>query len=57
MSTSVIRTRKRTSHTFHLIMSILTLGAWAVFVWWPLAIWHKIGPRQRATIEHHGSTR
>lgn len=25
-------TRRDTSHTFHLIMSILTAGVWAVFV-------------------------
>lgn len=28
----------RTSHTFHLIMSILTCGVWAVLVWIPITV-------------------
>jgi Protein of unknown function (DUF2510) len=28
----------RTSHTFHLIMSLLTCGLWAVFVWGPMTL-------------------
>lgn len=27
------KARVETNHTFHLLMSILTLGMWAVFVW------------------------
>ncbi len=46
-SRSVTKVRKRTSHTFHLIMSICTCGVWALLVWFPLAMWHRYGPRRR----------
>lgn len=38
--------RKQTSHTFHLVMTILTGGAWALFIWLPLTMWHKMGPKK-----------
>lgn len=44
---SVSKTKKDTSHTFHLIMSVITLGTWAVFVWIPITIWHKVGPKKK----------
>lgn len=34
----VTRQPVKTSHTFHLIMSILTCGVWAVFVWLPIGV-------------------
>lgn len=46
------KVRRQTSHTFHLIMSILTCGIWAILVWWPLTWWHKFGPRKKIT-QHH----
>lgn len=50
---SVSKTRKSTSHTFHLIMTIITAGLWGLFVWLPIVLWHKFGPRQRTTITHY----
>lgn len=38
----VTKTRKQTSHTFHLIMSILTCGVWAIFVWFPITIYNSM---------------
>lgn len=39
--------RKRTSHLFHLVMTILTGGLWGLFVWLPLTAWHSMGPKKR----------
>src|SRR3954451_22044316 len=39
---------KRTSHTFHLIMSVITLGIWALFVWWWVAMVINHGNAKRA---------
>lgn len=47
------KTRRDTSHTFHLIMSIITCGIWALFVWLPITIWHKFGPRNKIRQRHH----
>lgn len=44
----VTKQRQETSHTFHLIMTLLTCGLWAVCVWGPITIWHAIGPRKRS---------
>ncbi len=30
--------QRRTSHGFHLIMTLLTGGFWAIFVWIPLVV-------------------
>lgn len=49
---TTFKVRKRTSHTFHLIMSILTFGLWALCVWWPLTWWHAMGPRKKITMRH-----
>jgi len=46
-SYSVTKVRKRTSHGFHLVMTWCTLGMWGLFVWWPLTMWHKFGPKQK----------
>jgi len=46
---AVIKARKGTSHTFHLIMTLLTAGMWGLVVWFPLTIWHRIGPREKIT--------
>lgn len=37
----VTKSPKRTSHTFHLLMTILTAGVWGLFVWLPLTVLHK----------------
>lgn len=44
---AITRQRKNTSHTFHLIMTIITGGMWGIFVWLPLTMWHKMGPKQK----------
>lgn len=44
---SVTKQRKRTNHTFHLIMTIITGGVWGIFVWVPMILWHKLGPRKK----------
>lgn len=41
-SRMVTRTRKQTSHTFHLIMTLLTGGAWGLFVWLPITIYNSM---------------
>lgn len=38
---AVTYTPKRTSHAFHLIMTLLTGGLWGVFVWLPITLLHK----------------
>lgn len=30
--------RNTPNHTFHLVLSVLTAGVWAVFVWLPVAL-------------------
>ena len=49
---SVEKTRRSTSHTFHLLMSLLTCGVWAILIWFPLTMWHKMGPRKKTVIKH-----
>lgn len=44
---AVTKTRKTTSHGLHLVLTICTAGMWGLFVWWPLTIWHKIGPKKK----------
>lgn len=48
-SRAVHKVRKDTSHTFHLLMTLLTVGMWGLVVWLPLTIWHRIGPRRKVT--------
>lgn len=43
----VAKTRTQTSHTFHLLMTLLTFGMWGIFVWLPITVWHWVGPRRR----------
>lgn len=40
---------KRTSHVFHLIMTILTAGVWGLFVWLPLTLLHKFQHEKSVT--------
>lgn len=49
----VSKQRKSTSHTFHLVMTLLTCGMWALFVWLPITVWHKLGPRRRMVTRGH----
>jgi hypothetical protein len=50
---SVTKVRKDTSHTFHLLMTLFTCGMWGIFVWIPIIIWHKMGPRQKQRTRHY----
>lgn len=43
----VTEQRTSTSHGLHLFLTIVTFGAWGFFVWMPITIWHKIGPRSK----------
>lgn len=43
----VTRSRKRTSHGLHLFLTIITFGVWGLFVWLPLALWHRFGPKAK----------
>lgn len=38
-----------TSHTFHLLMSLLTCGLWAIFVWFPVTIINSLSRRKVIT--------
>jgi hypothetical protein len=49
---SVRKERKQTSHTFHLLMTIITAGMWGLFVWFPLTLWHKMGPKKRVVTRY-----
>lgn len=48
-SRMVTRERVRTSHTFHLLMSLFTGGLWAVFVWLPMTIINSMRRRRVVT--------
>jgi hypothetical protein len=45
----VYKTRKRTSHGFHLTMSLITLGAW-VPIWILVTMWNAWGPRAKTVV-------
>lgn len=46
---AVTRQRKKTSHTFHLLMTFFTCSLWAIFVWIPMILWHRFGPKEKIT--------
>lgn len=49
---AVSKTRKKTSHGLHLVLTICTGGIWGLFVWLPLTLWHKFGPRKRTVTKY-----
>jgi hypothetical protein len=49
---SVTRERKRTSHGLHLFLTIVTAGMWGLFVWIPLVMWHKFGPKKKVVTKY-----
>lgn len=49
---AVTRTRKRTRHGFHAVMSVLTGGMWAVTVWPACAAWNRWGPAEVSTTNY-----
>lgn len=48
-SRSVTYQPVRTSHLFHLVMSILTCGLWAVLVWLPITVLNSLSRRKVVT--------
>ncbi len=46
---SVSMTKKRTSHGFHLFMTVITGGLWGIFVWLPITLWHQSGIHKQKT--------
>ena len=51
-SHAVVAARKQTNHTFHLLMTVITGGMWGLFVWLPLTMWHKVGPKQKTVTRY-----
>jgi hypothetical protein len=49
---AVTHQQRRTSHGLHLFLTIVTLGLWGLFVWLPLTLWHKAGPRERIVTKY-----
>jgi hypothetical protein len=45
---TITKERRQTSHLFHLVMTLITGGLWGLFVWLPITVWHKIGPRSKS---------
>lgn len=46
-TTTVIKKRHETRHGLHVVLTILTLGGWAL-TGWPIAwLWNRFGPRRR----------
>lgn len=43
----VTKQRRHTSHGLHLFLTIITFGTWGIFVWLPITLWHKMGPREK----------
>lgn len=50
---AVTKERKDTSHTFHLLMTLLTCGFWGLLVWLPITMWHSMGPRRKVVTKHY----
>lgn len=48
--------QKKTGHTLHLILTVLTCGAWGV-VWLCITIWHKLGADAVVTYTSDGHAR
>lgn len=48
----VHKSRKSTSHGLHLFLTIITLGMWGLFVWLPITLWHKLGPRKKSVTHY-----
>jgi hypothetical protein len=41
--------KRRTSHGLHLFLTIITFGAWGLFVWLPLTIIHMLHKEKTTT--------
>lgn len=51
-SRAVTKQRKDTSHGLHLVLTICTFGMWGIFVWLPITIWHKVGPKKKVVTHY-----
>lgn len=49
---AIHKERKRTSHGLHLVLTVCTVGMWGLFVWLPLTMWHKFGPRRKTVTKY-----
>jgi hypothetical protein len=49
---AVTKSRKRTSHGLHLVLTVVTFGLWGLLVWLPITLWHKFGPRAKSTTRY-----
>lgn len=50
-TTSHVLVSRQRGHRLHLTLTVLTMGAWGVFVWLPLALVRRArGPKRAATI-------
>lgn len=47
--TTVTRYRKDTAHTFHLIMTLVTMGMWLILIYGPLLIWRSLFKKKQVT--------
>jgi hypothetical protein len=45
----VTREPVRTSHTFHLLMTIFTFGIWGIFVWLPITLINSMRTKRVVT--------
>jgi hypothetical protein len=52
---TVTKSRKQTSHGFHLVMTWLTFGLWGIMVWAPITLWHKVGPKATSVTYTQGN--
>lgn len=53
---AVIEKGKRPNHVLHLLISVFTIGLWAVFVWLPLSMFKHV-KRARITVDAQGAVR
>lgn len=46
---AITRQPVRTSHTFHLLMTLLTCGLWGIFVWLPITVINSMSRKKVVT--------
>ncbi|GGM45111.1 hypothetical protein GCM10012275_15220 [Longimycelium tulufanense] len=49
---TIVKRRKDTAHTFHIIMTILTCGVWFVFIYAPLLVVRSIFKKKEKHIHY-----
>lgn len=53
---TITRYRKDTAHTFHIIMTFVTMGGWFLLVYGPLLIIRSIFKKKQITITERPAT-